>query len=169
MVRISNQSITSDARPIVEQLNQFVMRPDVLVALRQTKAEAEMKLQGDPNLATASAAFDPSQYGSPVGEAIGSARVVVARYRGDNRIERHANSTQYMYVLRGPLETHVQTTDGWRVDRYGAGNSGDLEDRWHVVWSNTWHRSAAPGSGRWAVIAFHTAREVSDEFRSDAI
>jgi hypothetical protein len=163
----NNQSITPEARLIIEKLNQFVMRPGVLAALRRTKAEAEKKLQGNPDLTTASAAFDLSQYGLAAPDAIGSARVVVGRNRGGGRIERHANSTQYMFVLDGPLETHVQTTDGWRVDRYGEGNSTDLEDRWHVVPLDTWHKSVVTGIRNWGVLAFHTAREVSDEYRQE--
>jgi hypothetical protein len=160
-----NQSITPDARRVVEELNRFVTRPDVLAALRQAKAEGEKKLLRDPDLATAFVAFDPAQLGWKASDVIGSARVFVARDgRGDD-VERHSNSTQYLFALYGPVETHVQTKDGWRVDRYGQGDSAELEDRWHVVPPATWHRSVGPGGRNWGVVAFHSAREVSDEYQ----
>ena len=93
--------------------------------------------------------------------AIGSMRVVLTRAGSGGRIERHSNSTQYLFALDGSVETHVHSTDGLRVDRYGQGGSVDLEDRWHVVPPGTWHRSIA----RDAVVAFHSARQVIDEYQ----
>ena len=80
-------------------------------------------------------------------------------------IERHANSTQYLLVLDGPVQTHVLTDDGWRVDRYGYDDATRLESRWHVVPPGVWHRTVAPGAHEWCVVAFHSAREVSDEYQ----
>lgn len=85
--------------------------------------------------------------------------------RGGDSVERHINSTQYLLALDGPVETHVQTADGWRVDRYGQGDSALLQDRWHVVPSGIWHRTVAPDASYWGIVAFHSAREVSDEYR----
>ena len=157
----TNQSITPDARPIVAELNQFVTRPDVLAGLRQAAADAEKQLQQKPELSVAVVALDPSQFGSTAPGAIGSMRVVLTRAGSGGRIERHSNSTQYLFALDGSVETHVHSTDGLRVDRYGQGGSVDLEDRWHVVPPGTWHRSIA----RDAVVAFHSARQVIDEYQ----
>jgi hypothetical protein len=89
----------------------------------------------------------------------------VTRNASGEGIERHANSTQYLFVLDGLVETHVQTADGWRVDRYGQGDAAVLENRWHVVPQGVWHKSVAPGGRNWGVVAFHSAREVSDEYQ----
>jgi hypothetical protein len=161
----TNQSITPDARPVVAELNRFVTRPDVLATLRQAKADAEKQLMRNRDLSVAFVALDPLQFGSTSPDVIGSIRVVVARDGGGDSIERHSNSTQYLFALDGPVETHVHITDGWRVDRYGQRGSADLEDRWHVVPLGTWHRSVSPGARSWAVVAFHSAREVIDEYQ----
>lgn len=160
-----NQSITPEMRPVIEELNRFATQPDVLDALRQAAADARKSLRQNPHLAEAYAALDLSSVGCPVPAAIGSVRVVVTRGIGGATIERHANSTQYLLALDGAMETHVHTPDGWRVDRYGQGNPAVLENRWHVVAPGVWHKSAAPGARNWGVVAFHSAREVSDEYQ----
>ncbi len=161
----NNPSITPDTRSIVEELNRFAARPDVLAALRRARAEAEKRLRQDPDLSAAFIALDPLSLGWTALDAVGSIRVSATRDAGGDRIERHVNSTQYLLVLDGPVETHVQTADGWRVDRYGQGDSAELEDRWHVVPPGIWHRTVAPGASYWGIIAFHSAREVRDEYR----
>ena len=160
-----NQSITPQARPVVEELNRFATRPDVSSALRQADAEARERLRRNPDLAEAFAALDLSSLGAAVPAAIGSVRVVVTRGIGGARIERHVNSTQYLWALDGALETHVQTAGGWRVDRYGEGDPAVLANRWHVVPPGTWHKSVAPQARDWGVVAFHSARDVSDEYQ----
>lgn len=161
----NNSSITPDARALVEELNRFATRPDVLAVLRQAQADAVKKLQGDPSISAAFINVEPASLGSAAPAAIGSIRVVVTRDAGGESIERHANSTQYLFVLDNPVDTHVQTADGWRVDRYGQGDAAVLEDRWHVVPPGVWHKSVAPGARNWGVVAFHSAREVSDEYQ----
>ena len=161
----NNRSITPEARRVIEQLHQFVTRPEVRAGLLRTRAEADQKLQQDPDLPIAFVAFDPTQLGWSQSELVGSGRVVVTRNGGGDGIERHANSTQYLFVLDGPVETHVQTADGWHVDRYGYGDSAQLEDQWHVVAPGTWHKSVAPGGRNWGIVAFHSAREVNDEYQ----
>ena len=160
-----NHSITPQARPFVEELNLFASRPDVLRALSQADAEARAKLRQEPNLAAAFAAVDPSSLGCALPAAIGSIRVFVTRGIGGSGFERHANSTQYLLALDGAIETHVQTTDGWRIDRYGKGNPAVLENRWHVLSPGVWHKSAALEERDWSVVAFHSARDVIDEYR----
>jgi mannose-6-phosphate isomerase-like protein (cupin superfamily) len=90
---------------------------------------------------------------------------MVTRGPGGTSVERHHNSTQYLFALGGALETHVGAGDGWRVDRYGEGDADVLENRWHVVPPNVWHKSTAPGAQFWSVAAFHSARYVSDEYQ----
>lgn len=161
----NNPSITPDTRSVVEELNRFAARPDVLAALRRARAEAEQRLRQDPDLSTAVIALDPSSLGWTAPDAVGSIRVSVTRDGAGGGIERHLNSTQYLLVLDGPVETHVQTADGWRVDRYGQGDSAGLQDRWHVVPPGLWHKTLAPDASYWGIVAFHSAREVSDEYR----
>ncbi len=161
----NNQSITPQVRFVIEELNRFATRPDVLAALRQAQAEAVDKLQHHPGLGAAFVGLDTLKLGFAPPAAIGSIRVMVTREAGGEGIERHANSTQYLFALDDPIETHVQTADGWRVDRYGQGDAAVLEHRWHVVPPGVWHKSVAPGARNWGVVAFHSARDVSDEYR----
>ncbi len=161
----NNPSITPDTRSVVKELNRFTARPDVLAALRRARAEAEQRLRQDPDLCAACIALDPVPLGWAAPNAVGSIRVSVTRDAGGDSVERHINSTQYLLALDGPVETHVQTADGWRVDRYGQGDSALLQDRWHVVPSGIWHRTVAPDASYWGIVAFHSAREVSDEYR----
>jgi hypothetical protein len=161
-----NLSIIPEVRPVVAELNRFATRPDVLAALRQGKTEGEKKLLRDPSLATAFVAFDLAQYGWANPEKVGSARVFVSRDSGEHdRFERHANSTQYLFALGGPVQTYVQTKDGLRVDSYGEGDATVLENRWQVVPPGIWHKSVVPGARNWWVVAFHTARNVTDEYQ----
>ena len=74
-------------------------------------------------------------------------------------------SAEEQAFLDGPVETHVETAQGWRIDRYGDGGAVALEDRWHLVPQAVWHKSNAPGPGDCTVVALHTAREVADEYR----
>lgn len=163
---VSNPSIAADTRPAVEQLDQFAKRSDVAAALRQAHADALQRLQRDPALADASVALDLPRLAQPVPAAVGSIRVVVTRTAGLGIVERHANSTQYLLVLDGPVQTHVQATGGWRIDHYGEGDCLALEDRWHVVPPGTWHRTLAAGRLNWGIVAFHSAADVADEFQA---
>jgi hypothetical protein len=159
-----NRSLTPEARPAIEELDCFTARPDVRAALRRAQQEAEQALQRDPALQAAFVAVDPASLGWTRADLVGSIRVVVTRYAGGEGLERHTNSEQYLLALDDALETHVQTADGWRTDRYGHADSS-LEDRWHVVPRGLWHRTVAPDATNWGVVAFHSAREVSDEYR----
>jgi hypothetical protein len=160
-----NQSIAPENRHAVEELDRFAALPEVARALKQASAEAHAMLHRDPRSAEAFAPLDLTSFACPVPAAVGSARVVVTRGRGGARLERHANSTQYLFAIDGVVETRVQTADGWRVDRYGLGDSALLENRWHVVPAGRWHQSSTPEPRTWGIAAFHSARDVSDEYQ----
>ncbi len=160
-----NQSITASARPAVESLQRFTQLPVVQAALGRAQAEALARLQNDAKLPAAFVSVDLASLAvTPPAEAR-SLRVVVTRDAGGDTIERHANCSQYLYLMGTPLETHVQTDSGWRIDRYGQGPETTLEDRWHVVPAGVWHKSVAPGAVNWSVAAFHSAAQVNDEFK----
>lgn len=161
----NNRSITPDARPGIEELGDFALQPGVLAALRQAQAEAVAVLRRAPDLSSTFVTLDPVRLGAAVPPSVGTIRVAVSRAGADTAVERHPNSTQILFVLDGPVETHVETGAGWRVDRYGEGSASVLENRWHLVPPGVWHKSNAPGPGDCAVVAFHSAREVEDEYR----
>lgn len=160
-----NQSIAPEDRYILEELDRFATFPEVARALKLATEEAHAMLRRDPHSAEAFAPLDLATFACPVPAAVGSARVVVTRGRGGARLERHANSTQYLFAIDGLVETRVQTADGWRVDRFGRGDPALLENRWHVVPPGRWHQSSAPEARTWGVAAFHSARDVSDEYQ----
>ena len=162
----ANRSLTADAVPFVERMNAWVQQAPVIAALRAAQSEAAAKLAREPGLRSIFVSLDPAGCGCPPIEGIGTLRVAVSRAGVDTAVERHPNSTQYLYVLDGPVETHVETAAGWRVDRYGEGGTPGLEDRWHLVPQAVWHKSNAPGPGDCTVVALHSAREVADEFQS---
>ncbi|MBK8063220.1 MAG: hypothetical protein IPK29_03415 [Betaproteobacteria bacterium] len=110
--------------------------------------------------------LEPGDCGAPAPEGIATLRVAVSRAGADTAVERHPNSDQYLFVLDGPVETHVETSGGWRVDRYGEGSVAVLENRWHLVPRGVWHKSNAPGPRDCTVVALHTAQDVKDEFRA---
>ena len=162
--RRRNQSISAAIRPVIEELNTFATQPDVQMALQDARQQAGQKLDENPESQSAWVKLDLVKLGWVNSAEIGSLRVVVNRLAGVETIERHVNSAQFLLVLDGPVETHVQMPDGWRIDRYGFGGSSELADRWHYVASGVWHKSVAPGAANWAIAAFHSAREVNDEF-----
>jgi hypothetical protein len=157
----NNKSITAETRNLVEALAVFADRSDVVEALKATHRVATDKLQADSASSAAVETLELEVF-TDVPAEVGTIRVAVIREGFDGGFERHSNSTQVLLSLDGSGETHVHTGQGWRVDRYGKG--ANLEDRWHVVPQAVWHKSAAPGPGNWTVVAFHTARDVQDEF-----
>lgn len=160
-----NQSITASSRPAVESLQRFTQLPAIQAALEQAQARALARLRSEANLRAAFVAIDLASLAVTPPLEARSLRVVVTRDAGGDTIERHANCAQYLYVMGTPLETHVQTGAGWRIDRYGQGPETALEDRWHVVPPGVWHKSVAPGAVNWSVAAFHSATKVEDEFQ----
>jgi hypothetical protein len=166
---LSNQSITPAARGAIEELQRFAMQPGVMAALRRAQSEAAARLRADTALRSTFISLDPAglDFGSGVDVPASAAtiRVAVSRAGVDTAVERHPNSTQVLLVLDGPVETHVQTDAGWRIDRYGEGAAQSLENLWHLVPPGVWHKSNAPGPGDCTVVAFHSAREVRDDYR----
>ncbi len=161
----SNASLAPEALPFIRRMDDWVRQPPVTAALLAAQAEAAAKLAREPNLRSTFITLDPASCGSPAIEGIGTLRVAVSRAGVDTAVERHPNSTQYLYVLDGPVETHVETAAGWRIDRYGEPGAAGLENLWHLVPMAAWHKSNAPGPGNCTVVALHTAREVADEYR----
>jgi hypothetical protein len=161
---IDNSSITPAVRATVEGLERFAAAAGVRGVLRRMRAQAGWQLRSNPALAAAFVSIGGSAFGMALPAAVGSLRIVVTRGSGGDKIERHANATQYLLALEGPLETHVEIDGTWRIDHYGYG-SKRLEDRWHVVPAGAWHRTVAPGLTHWGVAAFHSVADVSDEYR----
>lgn len=166
-----NRSITDDVRPIIETLDQFCGRSDVIAVVRSARASALQQLDAAPQRGAVSVTVDLTSFGTGVPREARSMRVVIGRGVNEGRNERHANSEQYLLVLDGPVHTHVEIDGEWRVDRYGVGDtdpanpaSGPLASRWHAVPRGAWHRSVAPSDGLWGVVAFHSVANVSDEF-----
>jgi len=143
----------------------FASQASVLAALRRAQAVAVSRLQREPALRATFVAVDPAGLGVAAPPAIGTIRVAINRAGLDTALERHPNSTQVLFVLDGQIETHIETADGWRVDRYGEGSAAVLENRWHFVPQGVWHKSCAPGPGDCVLAVFHSAREVQDQYR----
>ena len=155
-----NHSITSESLPVIESLNRLAANSNMLDLIRNALSKARASLKFDPLLKVAVEVLDPAIIRQIVPE-IGSARLVAIRDGFDSGIESHPNSTQYLFSLEGSGETHVKTSDGWRIDNYGIGSR--IEDRFHVVFPGVWHKSTA-AHGDWVVIAFHTAEKVIDDY-----
>lgn len=162
----ANQSLTGDALPFIEKMDAWVRQAPVMAAFRAAQAEATAKLAREPNLRSTFLTLDPAGCGVPAIDGIGTLRVAVSRAGVDTAVERHPNSTQYLFVMDGPVETHVETAQGWRIDRYGEAGATALENQWHLVPQAVWHKSNAPGPGNCTVVALHTARAVADEYRA---
>ena len=142
---ISNQSITREWRPKIEEIAAFSIRPQIASVLEAAADRALAVLEADASIPAAVEVVSLSDL-TEVPTHIGSIRVAVIRDGFDGGDERHANSDQVLLSLRGSGETHVETDAGWRTDRYGGGGRA-LDDRWHVVPATVWHKSAAPGLG----------------------
>lgn len=160
-----NQSITADARPVLEIFDRFAQEPAVQAVVRQAQALALARLKEDASLRAAFVPIDLASLNVAVPAQARSLRVVATRDAGGDTVERHANCAQYLFVLDAPLETHVQTGTGWRIDRYGQGSDRTIENRWHYLPPGVWHKSVAPGASHWSVLAIHSAAVVTDEFQ----
>ncbi len=165
MAVTSNASLSPEALPFIVKMDEWVRQPAVMAALRTAQSEAAAKLAREPGLRSTFITLDPAACGAPAIEGIGTLRVAVSRAGVDTAVERHPNSTQYLFVLDGPVETHVETAQGWRIDRYGEPGGTSLENLWHLVPMAAWHKSNSPGPGDCTVVALHTAQEVADEYR----
>ncbi len=162
---LSNPSITADARVVIEALQRFVGQPGVMAGLRRAQSDAAAQLGREPALRSTFVSLDPASLGAMAPAAATSIRVAVSRAGVDTAVERHPNSTQVLLVLKGPVETHVETDGKWRIDRYGEGDAQTLENLWHLVPPGVWHKSNAPGPGDCTVVAFHSAAKVHDDYR----
>ncbi len=136
-----------------------------MAAFRRAQAVAAARLAGEPGLRSTFISIEPASLGVAVPEGAATIRVAVSRAGVDTAVERHPNSTQVLLVLDGPVETHVETPGGWRVDRYGDDDADTLENLWHLVPPGVWHKSNSPGPGDCTVVAFHSARVVRDDYR----
>ena len=162
---VSNLSITPESRPQLEALNDWITQAGPLAALRAAQAEAAARMAREPNLKSTFVTLMPEDFSLPPPAGIGNLRVAISRGGVQTLVERHPNSVQILFVLDGPVETHVETDGRWRIDHYGEGSVSVLENRWHVVPAGVWHKSDSPGPGDSVVVALHSAREVQDEFR----
>lgn len=163
-MNMNNQSITVDARPVLEGLDRFVHEPEVQAAIRRAQALALARLKKDGNLRAAFVPIDLASLTALLPAHARSLRVVATRGEGGHLVERHANCAQYLFVLDSALETHVQTDTGWRIDRYGQGSDCSIDNRWHYLPTGVWHKSVAPNASQWSVLAIHSAAAVADEF-----
>ena len=157
-----NESITSDVLTPIEELRKFVELPAVGDAVAAAHAAGTKQLRDDSASDAAVVPLAESKLKVKFPSFIGTVRVAVIRAGADSGVERHNNSSQYLYSYTGIGETHVRTQKDWRTDQYGEGS--DLKSRWHFVAPNTWHKSVAAPSNNWTLVAFHTARNVNDEF-----
>jgi hypothetical protein len=164
MAGARNASLTPEALSVVGALQRFAAQAGVMAALQRGRAEAAQRLAADPALRSSFVSIDPASLGIAVPGAA-TIRVAVSRAGADTAVERHPNSTQVLLVLEGPVETHVETAAGWRIDRYGEAGAQTPENLWHLVPPGVWHKSNAPGPGDCAVVAFHSARDVRDDYR----
>lgn len=161
----TNASITPEWRQDIWELDEYSRQNSVSAALRRAHALALHRLGSEPQVHEVAVVLDAAELGLPLPPAAGSVRVVAGRAAAQQRLERHANSHQFLLALGGPLQTHVKTARGWRVDRYGhATNAGALDERWHVVPAGQWHKTETAGPQPWVVATFHSAVQVSDEY-----
>jgi hypothetical protein len=160
---VQNASLTDDTLRVVEALDRLAGRPEVQAEFHRAQADGVAQLQRNPDLVSAAVPLTSLIDKLPVG--VSSARVFVSRAPDTNISERHSNCIQYLFPLDVSVETHVMTTAGWRIDRYGGEDVAALQSRWHVVPAGVWHRTVAPGVQNWAIVAFHSAHQVNDELR----
>ena len=155
-----NKSITPDIKPIVERLNAYISSPAFAKKMKDAWGKAKA-LYAKNKISHATIEIDLPAGNPP---EVASCRLSILQPKTKSHVERHANSAQYIYAIEGVGVTGVEMGGRWRVDTYG-GKSKSLEDRWHATPAGTWHYSLAPEAGEWVIMAFHTAKKVSDERR----
>eukprot|EP01138_Halocafeteria_seosinensis_P006106 gb/GECG01006242.1/.p1 GENE.gb/GECG01006242.1/~~gb/GECG01006242.1/.p1 ORF type:complete len:162 (+),score=14.12 gb/GECG01006242.1/:1-486(+) len=161
MTMSSNSSLTSNILPTVEKLNEFVSKSEVLDQLGKISEGLILEISEDQPYAVAEPALNELPTNVP--KEIGTIRVAVFHPAVETSVERHVNSDQYLYSIKGSGRTQVERNGQMENDHYGEGEQ--LTDRWHYVPMGVWHRSIADSTEPWAVVAFHTARNVEDEYQ----
>jgi hypothetical protein len=123
---------------------------------------AVQQLKDEPSSAAGVALLDLNSL-PPLPAGVAFCRVAAMRPGVEFKRERHDNSNQFLYSIRGSGETRVLRAGEWVADTYGTGTP-TLETRWHVAPKDFWHQSVAHGSDPWVLAAFHSASKVNDEY-----
>lgn len=164
LIVLTNNSIAPPFRPTVIAFDSFVARSGVRAAIDAAADELLPAISSDRPLAFTELRLD--DLGVPPPEGIGTIRIAVFHPGCETGIERHPNSTQFLYSVRGTGETRVLRGDRWETDCYGEiSDAALLEERWHVVEKGVWHHSVARGTEPWILAALHTAGRVEDEYQ----
>lgn len=158
-----NRSITSGIRPVIALLDRFFRRPETLELLQKTSKPLVSNVSETSPYAVVPLPLET--FGDSLPDQVGSIRVAAFYPNASTRIERHPNSTQFLFSLEGFGETQVLRNGKWESDTYGTSvEQVSLEASWHLVEQNVWHRSMGQGSIPWVLVAIHTATLVVDEY-----
>lgn len=158
-----NRSIPRALRPTLQTYRAFIWAPNTA---RVVEATAENLISGiSPDAPYAFATLDLGSLDPKPPPGVGTIRIAVFYPDGETRVERHPNSLQVLYSVRGKGETRVEHDGVWQTDTFGGDIDERLEDRWHVVEPGQWHQSIARGNEPWVLVTFHSARDVEDEYR----
>ncbi|NAS29992.1 hypothetical protein GTQ40_03315 [Flavobacteriaceae bacterium R38] len=162
---MQNNSITSKIRPVVVELDNFFSNPSIFKKLTTISKELLPEISAEQPYAVRD--VSTREFGENLPGEVGSIRVAVFFPNEETKIERHPNSTQFLFSIDGSGETRVLRDQKWEKDVYGENYEASLDSRWHYVEKNAWHQSVAVGNKPWTLVAIHTATDVQDEYQID--
>lgn len=149
----------------IQYLKKLIRKSKNQMLINNAWAEADEKLSADPKCTVSIESLDVSAFGCDAVDIIGTCRLSIYRAGTAYHRERHLNSTQIVFSLEGSGEINVLEKNGsWRIDHIGKMDNGSLAPLTHWVPAGVWHQPLASKDQNWVVLAFHTAREIKDEF-----
>ena len=160
----TNDSIKPHRRAAIAAFHHFVLLPEIAHTIDEMAQELLRQISPEKPLAFAELRFGELNVRPP--EGVGTIRIAVFYPGCETGVERHPNSTQFLFSVRGIGETRVLRGEEWEIDRYGTiTDAARLEERWHVVEMGVWHHSVAMGQEPWILAALHSADRVEDEYQ----
>ena len=164
MSATSNNSIEPEMHTILVSFDNFITSLEVDKKINEISKKLLPQISPEKPYAVADLCAADLQMAFPKG--VGSIRIAVFYPGCETGVERHPNSTQFLYSVRGTGETRVLRNEKWEIDSYGKiSNDNLLEERWHVVEKGIWHHSVATGKEPWILAALHSAKNVQDEYQ----
>ena len=94
-------------------------------------------------------------FGESLSESIRSCWIFVIRPGATTGAERHPNSHQRSFSLRGSGTFELRHGTNWRSHTLGSTGRDNVEQRWVSIPPSTWHRLVV-GSEPWGMLSFHT-------------
>ncbi|MCI0707398.1 MAG: hypothetical protein L0Y80_07950 [Ignavibacteriae bacterium] len=148
---------------LLNELSTLITSSEVAAKLAPVLARVEKNLAANSNLPQAWEPLPIEVFGTGLPSSIKSCWVFILRGGGVFGAERHPNSHQRTFVLKGSAKFETFSGTLW-LPHSLASSGKSLEEQAIFIPTNTWHRITI-GPGNFVSVSFHTvpAKELIEE------